>query len=254
VAERTRPRSAVRTAVVWDVLRGALAERLAATVQSRLDVVDAGGGTGGFAVPLAELGHTVTVVDPSPDSLAALERRAAEAGVSERVRGVQGDVAGLSEVLGAAGCDIVLCHSVLEVVDDPAVAARAVAAALRPGGLVSVLTANRAAAVLHRALLGRFDEARSAFSDPRGRWGPADPTPRRFTLPELVDLLGGAGLQVGSVHGVRVFADLVPGGLLDAEPGALDALVALEAAVAETPTYRDVATQLHVLAVRRNGG
>lgn len=250
VAERTRQRSAVRTAVVWDALRRALDERVAALVEPRLDVVDAGGGTGGFAVPLAELGHTVTVVDPSPDALAILERRAAEAGVSERVRGVQGDVAGLPEVLRDGCCDVVLCHSVLEVVDDPGAAARAVTGVLRPAGLVSVLTANRAAAVLHRALLGRFDDARTAFTDPLGRWGAADPIPRRFTLPELVDLLQEAGLQVGPVHGVRVFADLVPGSVLDADPGALDALVALEAAVAETPTYRDIATQLHVLAVR----
>ena len=66
--------------------------------RDRLDIVDAGGGTGGFAVPLADLGHAVTVVDSSPDSLAALERRAAEAGVE--VRALQGDAADLGELLG----------------------------------------------------------------------------------------------------------------------------------------------------------
>lgn len=65
----------MRTAVVWDALRAVLAELAGATGRDVLDIVDAGGGTGGFAVPLAALGHTVTVVDPSPDSLAALERR-----------------------------------------------------------------------------------------------------------------------------------------------------------------------------------
>ena len=45
------------------------------------DVLDIGGGTGGFAVRVAELGHRVTVVDPSPDALAALDRRAREGGV-----------------------------------------------------------------------------------------------------------------------------------------------------------------------------
>ena len=53
--------------------------------------LDLGGGTGGLAVPLAELGHHVTVVDPSPDALAALARRAGEAGVADRVTAVQGD-------------------------------------------------------------------------------------------------------------------------------------------------------------------
>ena len=63
---------------------------------TRSTSLDVGGGTGGFAVPLAELGHRVTVVDPSPDALAALQRRAAEAGVADRVRAVQGDAAGLA--------------------------------------------------------------------------------------------------------------------------------------------------------------
>src|SRR5438270_11213666 len=107
-----RPRTTVRTAVVWDVLREALARIDAGDEPGR--VVDAGGGSGGFAVPLAELGHHVTVVDPSPDSLAALERRAAETGTGTRIRALQGDVAGLLDTVGPASADLVLCHSVLE--------------------------------------------------------------------------------------------------------------------------------------------
>ena len=61
-------------------------------------------------------------------------------------------------------------------------------------------------------------------------------------------LLEGAGFEVVSVHGVRVFADLVPGSLLDLEPGATAALVELERAVSERPEYLPLATQLHLLA------
>ena len=52
-----------------------------------------------FAVPLARLGHDVTVVDPSADALATLRRRADTAGVGDRVRGIQGDGDLLHEVL-----------------------------------------------------------------------------------------------------------------------------------------------------------
>src|SRR5437764_12431059 len=112
-----RTRTGVRTAVVWDYLTATLDEL--GQAGTTLRVLDAGGGTGGFAVPLAELGHHVTVVDPSPDSLAALDRRAAESGTSGQVQAVQGDVAGLADVVEAGSVDLVLCHSVLEVVDDP---------------------------------------------------------------------------------------------------------------------------------------
>ena len=59
----------------------------------------------------------------------------------------------------------------------------------------------------------------------------------------------GAGFELASIHGVRIFADLVPGSLLDLEPGAAAALVELERAVAERPEYFPLATQLHLLAL-----
>jgi len=116
-ADRLRTRGSVRTAVVWRSVRSLLVDLIEATGRDQLDVLDAGGGTGGFAVPLAELGHRVTVVDASPDSLAALVRRAADAGVTDRIRSVQGDAASLLDVVAPASFDLVVLHSVLEIVE-----------------------------------------------------------------------------------------------------------------------------------------
>src|SRR3954471_8755612 len=87
VSDTLRPRAALRTAVVWEILQDALQRRTEATGRPALDVLDTGGGSGNFAVPLARLGHRVTVVDPSPNALFALERRAVEEEVADRVRG-----------------------------------------------------------------------------------------------------------------------------------------------------------------------
>lgn len=250
-SEPSRSRAALRTAVVWDVLQDALDRRVKATGRQTLDVLDTGGGSGNFAVPVAGLGHRVTVVDPSPNALFALERRAAEASVADRVRGVQGDARGLFEVVERGGYDAVLCHGVLEYVDDPAEGVRNAVSALRADGVLSLLAAGLGGAVLARALAGHFTEARQALDDPDGRWGTGDPVPRRFTAEQLTGLVEAAGLRVGSVHGVRVFADLVPGGLVDTQPGAMDALLELEAAAAELAAFHSVATQLHVLGETR---
>lgn len=247
MSDPSRPRASLRTAVVWEVLQDALDRRLKATGRNSLDVLDTGGGSGNFAVPVARLGHRVTVVDPSPNALFALERRAAEAGVADRVRGVQGDAHGLFDVAERGGYDVVLCHGVLEYVDDPAEGVRNAVAALRSEGVLSLLAAGLGGAVLARALAGHFSEARQALEDPHGRWGTGDPVPHRFTAEQLTALVENAGLRVGAVHGVRVFADLVPGVLVDTEPGAVDALLKLEAAAAELPAFHSVATQLHVL-------
>lgn len=232
-------RAAARTAVVWEALRPVL-EGAAG------DVLDIGGGTGGFAVRVAELGHRVQVVDPSPDALAALDRRARESGVADRVTGQQGELSSLLDVTGPASVDIVLCHGVLEVVDDSAAALATIAEVLRPGGVLSLLVAQRHAAVVARAMAGHFQQARAMLdsTSSTGRSG------RRFTHDEITTLLSGAGFELSSVHGVRVFADLVPGSLLDLEPGATQALLELEQAVAERPEYLPLATQLHVIARR----
>jgi S-adenosylmethionine-dependent methyltransferase len=169
-----------------------------------------------------------------------------------------------------------LCHSVLEYVDSPAAAMAAIARVLRPGGAVSVLAASAVAAVMHRALAGRFDEARrllgaistgstwapgSAADDAGATSRATDGVPgagrepgavrsRRFTLAGVVGLIEGAGLRPGAAHGIRVFADLVPGLFADAEPGAADALLALEQAASAHPAFHDLATRFHVLGYR----
>lgn len=242
----TRGAGRVRTAVVWKALRAVLDQVAGASGRGALEVIDAGGGTGNFAVPLAGLGHRVTVVDASPDALAALERRAAEAGVA--VHAVQGDAGDLLDLLGPDQADLVLCHSVLEYVDDPAKAMAALAGTVRPGGAVSVLVAGQVAAALHRAVAGHFDDARRVLADPAGRWGERDPVPLRFTRETLGALATGAGLRVAELHGVRIFADLVPSGVLDGDPETTEALIALESDAAVHPVLRDLATQLHLLA------
>lgn len=242
-------RSAVRTAVVWEALARELAERRERLTESRpLHVVDLGGGTGGFAVRLAEVGYRATVVDPSPDALASLARRAADSEVGDQIRGVQGDSSDLLEVVEKGSADAVLCHGVLEVVDDPADALRAVAAVLRPHGMLSLLVTQRHAAVLAKALAGHLSEARRLLADPSGRWGSTDPVPRRFTEPEVTELLATTGFEVTGAHGARVFTDVVPSALVDTEPGAAESLYALEAEVADRPEFRAIAHQLHVLA------
>ncbi|MBX7264703.1 methyltransferase domain-containing protein [Micromonospora sp. Llam7] len=232
-----------RTAVVWSVLRAELDRR----PDAELTVLDVGGGTGGFAVPLALVGHRVTVVDASPDALAALSRRAAEAGVAERVRAVQGDGDALAGLVEPASVDLVLCHAVLEVVDDPVPVVSALAGALRPGGAASVLVAGRAAAVLGRAINGHLDAATALAADPEGSTGSRDTLRRRFDADGAAALLAAAGLTVEEIHGVRVLADLLPAAVADGQPRAL---VDLERTLAARPPWRDVAAQLHLFARR----
>jgi 2-polyprenyl-3-methyl-5-hydroxy-6-metoxy-1,4-benzoquinol methylase len=207
----------------------------------RLHIIDVGGGTGGFAVPLAEAGHDVTVIDASPDALASLARRALDAGVADSITALQGDGDQLPDLVAPASADIILCHSVLESVDDPVEVLAAVAASLRTDGVASVIVANRVSAALARAIAGNLESATAILrgTEPGQR--------RRFDSESAAALMASAGLTVEAIHGVRVISDLIA--VPDPDPVAL---LEFEQAAAGLPPYRDIATQLHVLGRRRD--
>jgi S-adenosylmethionine-dependent methyltransferase len=204
-----------------------------------LDIVDVGGGTGGVAIPLAGRGHRVTVVDPSPDALASLERRAADAGVTDRIRAMQGDAADLAQLVPANGADVVVCHRVLEVVEAPGEALSGMAGALRRGGVLSLLVAQRHSVVLTQALAGHLALARRSYADPN-----------RFDYDRVIGLVEQAGFTVLSSHGIGAISDQVPERVVEAEAGAYAELVALESEISTDPAFRALAPHVHVLAQR----
>jgi S-adenosylmethionine-dependent methyltransferase len=241
--------TSVRTSAVWTSVRAIVAER-ELQLGRTLRVVDLGGGTGGLAVPLAQLGHHITVIDPSLDALASLHRRAGDSGVAQRVVAVQGDAANLLEVHPDADADLVCCHGALEFVDDPGATLRSIAGVLADGGYVSLVVATRIAVVLARALAGQFAQAQCALTSSDGRWGPADPLLRRFDAAGITALVEDAGLVVQDIHGVRIFSDLVPAAYLDFDADQA-ALLKLEQTASRHPDYGflgHIGAALHVLA------
>jgi S-adenosylmethionine-dependent methyltransferase len=214
-------------------------------------VLDVGGGSGAWAVPLARLGCAVTVVDSSPNALAALQRRARDAGVDELVTAVQGDADALGDVAPPGSADLVLGHGLLEVVDDPARAVAALAAAAAPGAAVSVLVAGRYAAVLSRTLAGRLDDARALLTDPDGRFGPDDALRRRLDAESLRVLIEASGaLRVEVLQGDGVVEGWVPGAVRDGGPAVRRAVAELEDLAVAAAPLRDVAARLHAFARR----
>jgi S-adenosylmethionine-dependent methyltransferase len=214
-------------------------------------VLDVGGGSGAWAVPLARSGCAVTVVDNSPNALAALHRRAREAGVHDLVTPLQGDVDALADVVPAGGADLVLGHGLLEVVDDAAAAVSALTTATAAGGAVSVLVVGRFAAVLARTLSGKLAEARAVLTDPDGRFGTDDALRRRLDAATLRSLLeDGGALRVEVLQGDGVLEGWVPSAVRDGGPAAARAVAELEDLAASAAPLVEMAARLHVLARR----
>ncbi len=237
----------VRAELMWQSVVDAT--EIAGTGNGGLDVLDLGGGTGGDAVRLALLGHRVTVVDPSPDALASLHRRAADADLGEAVRGIQGDTADLLDHVDPQSFDLVICHGVLEYVDDPAEALAA----------VSPRSCGRAGMSVSSSLAGspRSRRVRSPETSRRRRRSWPPPLTRGTCVRSVRDgsvstssrtLLTAHGFVPVATNGLRVFADLVPSAIVDGEPGARDALFALERLVRTSHDFTAVSAGLQSIA------
>ena len=246
--ETARPREFVAP------LRQRLVSRLLAEVVSSISVsgrtpavLDCGGGSGSSAVPLAQSGALVTVVDVSADALATLRRRAVEAGVDDLVQPMQGDVEALGEIVPDESFDLVLAHGVLEAIDHPDIALAGIARAARSTGRVSILVSNPVASVLSRALAG---DVAAALLELRAMH---DTPGRLLDVATVRAICERVGLVVEQVHGVGVFSELVPGAELDAHPDAVDALAELEDLASTRSPYREIAGRIHLLARRSPG-
>jgi S-adenosylmethionine-dependent methyltransferase len=249
--QRPQRRGGARPSAVVSAV-GRIADECGARLGRPLEVLDLGGGTGGVAVPLAEAGHRVTVVDPSPDALASLARRAREAGIVDRVTGVQGDGDSLDGILAGRQVDLACCHGTLEFVDDPATTLRAIAQSLGQDGVLSLLVSGRLAVVFAKAIAGEFAQARAALVDPSGRWGGTDPLPRRFDVEQLEALLADAGFTDVRVRGTNILGHLVPASLIGSEADRT-ALAELDDLLVSGPGrefLRTLGYALHVVARR----
>jgi SAM-dependent methyltransferase len=154
---------------------------------------------------------------------------------------VQGDVETLGEAVPSGGFDLVLAHGILEELDQIDQAFAAIAAAVRPGGLLSVLAGNPVAAVLGRALAG---DPQAALTELR-----ALDAPGRLGVEGVQELCRAAGLLIESRAGVGVFTEFVPGAALDA-PGAREVLDQLEAEACDRAPFVGIASRVHLLARR----
>jgi S-adenosylmethionine-dependent methyltransferase len=220
---QAEPWGRVRYAVVAEVLRRTV-------TGTGLRVLDVGGGDGQDGVPLAAAGHSVTVLDRSPDLLG----RAAEHGFATRVADLDDEPADLQGAF-----DVVLCHNVLHYLDDVAGAVDRLTAFLAPGGVVSLMAPTPAMDVL-AAAVRRLDPAEAlALLDARTVHGQTFDHPmNRLESATVEEALQRSGLTVTGRYGVRCVTDLVTDDDRKRDPEFFARLLALELALCDREPFR----------------
>jgi S-adenosylmethionine-dependent methyltransferase len=180
--------------------------------EKSLCALDVGCGTGATGVRLARLGVRVTLLDSCPAMLDIARGAAREAGVTDKIVLQHGDATQLANLFDAASFDLILCHNVLENLDDPDAVLCGAARALRDSSaILSVLVRNRAGEVFKAAI--QQGDLAAAENNLTAEWGQESlygSRVRLFTSDGLRAMLKAASLGVVAERGVRVLADYLP--------------------------------------------
>jgi S-adenosylmethionine-dependent methyltransferase len=238
------PAGRLRSELAWENMRGFLPRNA-----SKLRALDVGGGTGFTSMRLARMGFDVVLLDPSEQMLRIAGERAEAEKVRERISFRRADVGQLDELFDAESFDVAVCHNLLEYVESPSAAVRAIARALRKDAILSVLVRNRSGEVLKAAIksgdwklatanLNAATVVDSLYGEPL----------RVFALEEVCDWLTRAGLVVVAERGVRVFCDYID--LANLADAAYAQIFELELTLGVRPEFAAIARYIQVIARR----
>lgn len=214
---------------------------------SKRRALDLGGGTGSASVRLAEMGFEVVLLDGSEEMLGIARQQAEAGGVAARMSARRADANQLSELFAAGFFDVVVCHNLLEYVDDPCTIVRGIAQVLRKDGVASVLARNRAGEVLRAAIKSRDWELARANLSADTAVDSLFGQPVQMLEPASIHaMLAQAGLEVVAEHGVRVFFDYL--GLEHLTEEAYRQVFELELTLGARPEFAAIARYVQVLA------
>lgn len=249
---------AIRYAAYLETPEGRLRTDLAfANVQEFLPVtagfnslraLDLGCGTGAAAVRLARLGIHATLLDSSATMLELAERTIAEAGVSDKVTVKHGDAAQLADIFQTDSFDIVLCHNLLEYVDDPGAVLRGAMRVMRDSSaILSLLVRNQTGEVMKAALqTGDLTAAEHNLTADWGQESLYGGRVRLFTLEALQAILKDAAFTLKARRGVRVVSDYLPKEI--SRSAEYERIFALERKLGKRREFFGVARYMHCLA------
>ncbi len=161
-------------------------------------VIELGGGTGVMSAYLAELGHDVVLTDASQDVLdqaRALLKPFKNVTIRQQY---------LQEVDDLEDFDVVLCHAVLEWLDNPLEAIQLLHKQMKKEAILSLSFFNQDANLFANAIYGNFDYiAKGMKAKKQVRLNPKQP----ISAMKVVEYCLSLGFTIHESAGIRCFHD-----------------------------------------------
>ena len=201
-------------------------------------ILDFGSGEGITADHFAGY-NEVTAIEPDEDMLAGAWK-------DHAYTQIVGDSSALSQ-FDDDTFDVVLCHNVLEYIDDKKSVIQELTRVLKPGGIMSVAKHNRAGRVMQMAvLLDDFDKA-NALLDGENSMASKFGEIRYYEDEEINEWM--PDLDVEKVYGIRTFWDLQQNQEKHADEAWQEAMVKLDMRVSQMDAFRQIAFFHHLILI-----
>ncbi len=233
-----------------EVLKRDLAEffpdMLDKSSSSRLRILDAGSGHGPFSLFLARLGHDVTLCDISANMLELAQQDINRHKLHSRTTLIHGPIQTL-EKNQTTPYDMVLCHAVLEWVDDPQDLITHLLDHLKPDGILSVTFYNLNGMIFKNLLRTNY---KKILNQKYTGWA-GSLTPTHPLKPETVlNWFEKHRLTLLCHSGMRVFHDYILN--MEDKDRCPDVVVKLELEFSRQMPYRDLGRYQHILLQKSN--
>jgi phosphoribosylformimino-5-aminoimidazole carboxamide ribotide isomerase len=220
-----------------------------------LRVLDAGGGNGLDSLRLARMNHHIDLVDISQQMLHDARANAALAGVTDRVVTHAIDVFGIGDEFAENEFDIVLCHNVIQFVDDVKPLLEILVRVLKPGGFLSLISTNQYSLPYQAAFLEQDLDKAFELLDHSAEYNPVfEIHAHEFRADEVIEWLAAMGLVLEKHYGIRCLYNYWGTNKLKQSSHVYEKLKKLEFELTERYPYQLTARQFQLIARKRPAG
>ena len=203
------------------------------------DILDFGSGEGITSDYFARF-NRVVAVEPSEDMIK-------DAWTDHTYRQVIGDIKAISE-FEEASFDIIICHNVLEYIDNKAIVVRELSRVLKPNGFMSLAKHNRNGRVMQMAvLLDDFEKANSLL-DGKNSTSSKFGEIKYFDDSDVISWC--PELYIDKIYGIRTFWDLQQNQDKHSDEEWQEKMMNLETRVSEMQDFKNIAF-FHHLIIRK---
>lgn len=217
------------------------------TAIDRWTILDAGGGQGQFSLQLAQAGHKVVICDISAEMLKLAQEQVEQLGLADRVQLIHCALQDLPQYLPQEQqqFDFVICHAVMEWMQEPQSLLPCLLAYLKPQGYLSLTFYNIHSLIYKNLLRTNFKKIiNKDYGGSAGSLTPINPLEPQ----QVLEWVAEAQLKLLSHSGIRVFHDYV----FNEEHRAREphTLLQMELGFSQQEPYRSLGRYIHLLTKR----